>query len=98
MHSIRKYLGAYILELGGVDVIVFTAFMAEQHPVVRRMTCDGLEFLGIKLDDEINASVTDAEGEISASDSQVKVYCVPHNEELIIAETVYRSLGSPTGS
>jgi acetate kinase len=91
-HSIRKYLGAFVLELGGLDVLVFTAFMAESHPIVRRMVCDGLEFLGIKLDEQVNASVVDAEGEISAVDSRVKIYTVPHNEELIIAQRVHQSL------
>jgi acetate kinase len=94
VHSIRKYIGAYLLELGGVDIIVFTSFMGENHPRVRSMVCEGLEFLGIKLDAEVNASVIGAEGEISSKDSKVKVYCIPHNEELIIARTVYQSLGS----
>jgi acetate kinase len=91
-HSIRKYMGAYILELGVPDIIVFTAFMAEGYPIVRKMVCEGLEFLGIKLDDEINDSVVDAEGEISAADSAVKVFTMPHNEELIIAQRVHRYL------
>ena len=92
VHSIRKYLGAYILDLGVPDIIVFTAFMAQGHPVVRKMVCDGLEFLGIKLDDKVNESVVDAEGEISAPDSAVKIYTMPHNEELIIAQRVHRYL------
>ena len=92
VHSIRKYLGAYILELGVPDILVFTAFMAERHPVVRKMVCEGLEFLGIKLDDKVNESVVDAEGEISAPDSAVKIYTMPHNEELIIAQRVHRYL------
>jgi acetate kinase len=92
VHSIRKYLGAYILEIGVPDIIVFTAFMAEGYPLVRKMVCEGLEFLGIKLDDKVNESVVDAEGEISAPDSAVKVYTMPHNEELIIAQRVHRYL------
>ncbi len=92
VHSVRKYLGAYILELGGADIIVFTAFMAEGYPIVRQMVCEGLEFLGIELDKEVNSSVEYAEGEISARDSKVKVYTIPHNEELIIAQRVYQHL------
>jgi acetate kinase len=91
-HSVRKYLGAYALELGGLDVLVFTAFMAERYPLVRRMVCEGLEFLGVKLDEEVNASVIDAEGEISCADSDVRVYTIPHNEELIIAQRVHQAL------
>jgi acetate kinase len=92
VHSIRKYLGAFILEIGVPDILVFTAFMAERYPVVRSMVCEGLEFLGIKLDSKINESVIDAEGEISAADSKVKIYTMPHNEELIIAQRVHRYL------
>jgi acetate kinase len=92
VHSIRKYLGAYVLELGGVDLIVFTSFMAEDHPVVRHLVCDGLDFLGVRLDHNVNASVIGAEGEISSKDSRVKVYIIPHNEELIIAQRVHQSL------
>jgi acetate kinase len=91
-HSARKYLGAFILEMGGLDVLVFTAFMAESHPPVRRMVCEGLEFLGIALDQEVNASVVDAEGEIGSKGSKVKVYSIPHNEELIIARRVHQAL------
>jgi acetate kinase len=92
VYSIRKFFGAFVLELGGADIIVFTAFMAESHPVVRQMVCGGLEFLGIKLDEQVNASVVDAEGEISAKDSRVKVFTIPHNEELIIAQRVHQHL------
>ncbi len=101
VHSIRKYLGAYVLELGVPDIIVFTAFMAEGYPVVRKMVCEGLEFLGIKLDDKVNESVIDAEGEISAADSTVKIYTMPHNEELIIAQRLHRYIeetGTPQTS
>jgi acetate kinase len=97
VHSIRKYLGAYVLELGGVDLIVFTAFMGERYPIVREMVCKNLEFLGIELDLEVNASVVDAEGEISSKTSQVKIYTVPHNEELIIAQRVHAYLGQQPG-
>ncbi len=92
VHSIRKYLGAVIIEMGGADIIVFTAFMAEGYPVVRQMVCEGLEFVGVKLDEEVNSTVEFAEGEISAKDSKVKIYTVPHNEELIIARRVYQHL------
>jgi acetate kinase len=88
----RKYLGAYVLELGGVDVVVFTAYMAEGYPAVRELICRNLEFMGLKLDPEANAQLVWAEGEISAPDSTVRVYCIPHNEELIIAQRVYQAI------
>ncbi len=93
VHRIRKYIGAYLLELGGVDIIVFTAFIAERYPLVRSLTCKDMEFLGVKIDEEVNSRMIEAEGEISTRDSKVKVYCVPHNEELIIARKVYQTLG-----
>jgi acetate kinase len=91
-HRVRKYMGAYVLELGGVDVVVFTASMAEGYPVVRQMVCRDLEFLGLKLDAEANSRLIWAEGEISAPDSDVRVYCIPHNEELIIAQRVHKAI------
>jgi acetate kinase len=91
-HRARKYMGAYVLELGGVDVVVFTAFMAEGYPVVREMVCRDLEFMGLKLDAEANAGLVWAEGEISSADSDVRVYCIPHNEELIIAQRVHQAI------
>ena len=91
-HRARKYVGAYVLELGGVDVVVFTAFMAEGYPVVREMVCRDLGFMGLKLDTETNARLVWAEGEISSPDSDVRVYSIPHNEELIIAQRVHRAI------
>lgn len=91
-HRVRKYVGAYVLELGGVDILVFTASMAEGYPTVREMVCKNLEPFGLKLDPEANAKLVWAEGEISAPDSDVKVYCIPHNEELIIAQKVHEAI------
>jgi acetate kinase len=91
-HRVRKYIGAYVLELGGVDVLVFTAFMAEGYPVIRQMVCRDLEFLGLKMDSEANSRLVWAEGRISAPDSDVGAYCIPHNEELIIAQKVHQAL------
>lgn len=91
-HSARKYLGAFLVELGGVDIVVFTAYIAEKFPLVRSMICRGLEPFGIKIDEDINSSIVDGEGEISSSDSMARVYIVPHNEELVIARRVYSFL------
>lgn len=91
-HRVRKYVGAYVLELGGLDVLVFTASMAEGYPIVREMVCNNLEFMGLRLDQEANAKLVWAEGEISSRDSDVRVYCIPHNEELIIAQKVHQAI------
>ena len=72
--------------MGGLDCIVFTAGIGENTPAVRQGVCEGLEFLGVKLDLQANnGKNTGAIREISAADSKVKVLIVPTNEELAIA-------------
>ncbi|MCL2323526.1 MAG: acetate kinase [Oscillospiraceae bacterium] len=83
-YRVKKYIGAYIAALGGIDVIVFTAGVGENGPYTRKECCRGLEFLGIKLDDELN-KVRGELKEISTEDSKVKVLVVPTDEELMIA-------------
>lgn len=79
-----KNVGAYIAEMNGVDLIVFTAGIGENNPRLRRHICDNLSFMGVKIDVEANEN---AKGEtiISAPDSSVKVALIPTNEELVIA-------------
>ncbi len=83
-YRIKKYIGAYAAVMGGVDAIVFTAGIGENSPDVRKKVCEGLEFLGIKIDDDKNNS-PEKEKIITTDDSKVKVLVVPTNEELIIA-------------
>lgn len=83
-YRIKKYIGAYAAAMGGVDAIVFTAGIGENSPDVRKKVCEGLEFLGIKIDDDKNNS-PEKEKIITTDDSKVKVLVVPTNEELIIA-------------
>ena len=83
-YRIKKYIGAYAAALGGVDVIVWTAGVGENQINMRYETCDGLEFLGVKMDREKN-NTRGEEAEISADDSRVKVYVVPTDEEIVIA-------------
>ncbi len=83
-YRIKKYIGAYASAMGGVDAIVFTAGIGENSPDVRKKVCEGLEFLGIKIDDEKNNS-PEKEKIISTDDSKVKVLVIPTNEELVIA-------------
>ena len=71
--------------LGGVDCIVFTAGVGENGCTNRAAICEGLEFLGVKLDPERN-KVRGEEALISADDSRVKVWVIPTNEELMIAQ------------
>lgn len=84
-YRIKKYIGSYAAALGGVDVIVFTAGVGENQASMRKGATDGLEFLGIKLDKELNKKVHGTETKISAPDSKVDVWVVPTDEEIVIA-------------
>lgn len=84
-YRIKKYIGAYTAAMGGVDIIVFTAGVGEHQWDVRQGAAGGLEFLGIKLDEEKNRKNFGDEEVISAPDSRVKVVVVPTDEELLIA-------------
>jgi acetate kinase len=84
-YEVKKYIGAYAAALGGLDVLVFTAGVGENGVMMRSMICEGLEFLGVKLDQEKNKLRGD-ERIISADDSKVKVWVIPTNEELMIAQ------------
>ena len=84
-YEVKKYIGAYAAALGGLDVLVFTAGVGENGVLMRSMICEGLEFLGVKLDAEKNKLRGD-ERIISAEDSKVTVWVIPTNEELMIAQ------------
>ncbi|GAE16718.1 acetate kinase [Bacteroides pyogenes JCM 6292] len=83
-HRIKKYVGAYAAVLGGVDTIVFTGGVGENQASCRAAVCEGLEFMGVKMDKSRN-SVRGVEAVISADDSKVKVVVIPTDEELVIA-------------
>ncbi len=84
-YEVRKYVGSYAAALGGLDCLVFTAGVGENSPETRERVCEGLEFLGVKLDAEKN-KVRGKEMLISAPDSKVAVWVIPTNEELMIAQ------------
>jgi len=84
-YGIKKYIGAYAAAMGGLDVIVFTAGIGENSQETRADACEGLEFLGVKIDQEKN-KVRGKEAIISDNDSRVKVMVIPTNEELMIAK------------
>jgi len=89
-NNIKKYVGAFMAELGRVDAIVFTAGVGENDERVREQVCAGLEELGIKLDKAANDGALSRTGAgetvISVPDSKIKVFMVPTNEELVIIE------------
>ena len=83
-YTVRKYIGSYVAAMGGVDAIVFTAGLGENSPRIRDQICNGLEFLGTRIDPAKNA-VRGKEQEISVEGSKVKLFVIPTNEELMIA-------------
>jgi len=92
--STRHWVGAYFLELNGADAIVFTAGTGENNAWARAAICANLGNLGIKLDHEKNNAVRAVEAIISAPDSEVKIFVIPANEELVVAREAKRFLDS----
>lgn len=82
--AVRHYVGAYLVELGGADVIAFAGGIGENGANTRAAVCSGLSELGIVLDPTANAA-TRGEGRIDAAESRVQIWVVPTNEELIVA-------------
>ena len=83
-YQVACYVAKCVVAMQGIDVLTFTAGVGEKGPISRKAICEQLEFLGVKIDDEKN-QVRGEEAEISASDSRVKIYTIPTNEELMIA-------------
>jgi acetate kinase len=84
-HRIRRYIGAYLAHLGGLDAVVFTAGVGENNSLLRRRTLAGLEHLGIQVDADRNEVPSKQARRISPDDSPVAVLVIPTNEELEIA-------------
>ncbi len=82
---IIKYIGAYAAEMGGVDIIVFTGGVGENQTGLRADVCRPLAFMGVKIDEQLNAKTRAIETIISTPDSKVTVVVVPTDEELMIA-------------
>jgi acetate kinase len=85
-YRIKKYIGSYAAVLGGADILVFTGGVGENQAVTRSDVCKNMEFMGIELDEELNAAVRAKEGIISKPSSRVKVVIIPTDEELTIAK------------
>lgn len=90
-YRIKKYIGSYYAALGHVDALVFTAGVGEMSPTTRALATAGLEELGIKIDEEKNpkAKCRNAELDITAPGSRVKVFVIPTDEELVMTEDSY---------
>src|SRR5699024_6434995 len=88
IHQLRRFIGSYMLILGHTDAITFTAGVGENAAFVRKDAMADLEGFGIKIDDDRNLNKEGVEGPrvISTDDSKIKVFVVPTNEELAIAQ------------
>ena len=84
-YQTKKFVGAYAAAMGGLDCLVFTAGIGENSPHIRVGVCEGLEFLGVKLDIKENEKRVDGIHDVSAKSSKVKVLVIPTNEALVIA-------------
>ena len=91
-YRIRKYIGAYIAAMGGIDALVFTAGIGENTPSLRTKLCQNLSYLGIELDEELNQKRGEPL-EISTQGSKVKVFVIPTDEELVIARDTAAVVG-----
>ncbi|MBN1513673.1 MAG: acetate/propionate family kinase [Phycisphaerae bacterium] len=91
--NVRHYIGAYLLALGGLDVLVFTGGIGERSPEVRRRVCAGLEFVGIRLDPARNET-GGAEATVSADGAPVRILAMQTNEELIVARQTKQVLAT----
>ena len=88
IYQIKKYIGSYAAAMGGLDAVVFTAGIGENTGKIRGGALEGLEFLGIELNKELNLATYGSSGvtKLSTDDSKVAVYMIPTNEELVIAQ------------
>lgn len=85
-YQIKKFIGSYSAAMGGLDAIVFTAGIGEHAPYIRENALSGLEYLGVKLDNERNTfGHSSTPVKLSSDDSRVLIYMIPTNEELVIA-------------
>ena len=86
VRRVIKYIGSYYVLLGGAEALVFTGGIGEHSPEIRQRVMEGLEYLGVDFDFELNKHPADAHVSVlSKPDSKVKVAIIPTNEELVIA-------------
>ena len=85
-NGIKKHIGAYVAEMNGIDALVFTAGIGENQSNIRELTCEGMEFFGIKIDKEKNNNFTRGiPFDISTDDARVRTWIIPTDEEYMIA-------------
>ncbi len=91
-HNVRHWIGAFYLQLNGLDALVFTGGIGENCPGLRQEICRDLDQLGIMTEAKLNAETTSREAVIGAPESTVKIIVIPTNEELVVAREVRRFL------
>jgi acetate kinase len=84
-YRLRSYIGSYTAALGGLDALVFTAGIGENAPLVRKMSCEGLGYLGLWIDDELNNRARAVDAVISTAESRAKALVIATDEEKMIA-------------
>jgi len=95
-YRVKKYIGAYIAALGGLEVLIFTGGIGENSPEIRSRVCQGLDVFGIRISDDANRKTIARRGEvvdISEPDSNVRIFVVPADEERMIARETIHALG-----
>ncbi len=90
IYRIRKYIGAYIAVMNGIDALIFTGGIGENDWDVRRDVCKGFDYIGLKFNEELNDEMRETEAILSLDDSKVAVAVIPTNEELVIADETYK--------
>lgn len=96
-YRLNKYIGAYMAALGGVDCIVFTGGIGENSAIVRQMSCQGMEWFGVTLDDQKNTVHQQEIMEIQATDSRVSLLVIPTDEEHEIARQTLQVINNNSG-
>jgi len=84
-YRVKKYIGAYAAAMGGLDALVFTGGIGENSETVRFRVCEGMEFLGLRIDPEENRARVLEDRDISRPDGRVRILVIPTNEERMIA-------------
>lgn len=90
----RKYIGAYLAALGGAEAVVFGGGIGENSPLIRRRICEGMDWCGLRLDDQRNETAEGAEVTIHAEDAAIHVYVIPVDEAAMIAREVEACLSA----
>ena len=93
-YQVRKYIGAYVAAIGGLDVLVFTGGIGQGSDGVRSLACQGMGYMGIHIDEEKNRNARGSEEvcDISIADAPVRVLVIPTNQERMIARETLRAL------